>query len=366
MIPACFACTTPYQVMGAVSIAAAEGMAADLYLFGMFGGYETLAERIREEGLFSEVITVPPEKFRSPGRLGALGQMVCCGAAVRPFLPPDRRYERFYSSSRAHAKNLLLRELVRRNPKLRIVIYDDGMGTYDGDSHVLNTSELRTGAEKLLGWNLYSPERIEYLVYEPELFSRPAACLSCPVRQMPKPGDRKETMDAITRIFRVTPEDRIREKVMIFDPLRGLDSEREKKFPEIDRCYREAVSVFGRENVVIKPHPRSTETPDAGAKIYSRTGIPMEALYAGMEDLEDRILITYASTAVYTPRMLFGKEPWVIVLFRITDGETGSEWQPQFDKFRRMYSKQERMAAPADADEFSRLVRKISHSAEDA
>ena len=363
---ACFACTTPYQIMGAVSIVTAEGMTADLIVFGMFDGYEDLASRIREAGIFSDVIAVPPGKFQSPGQIGALGQMVRCGAVVASFLPADRQYERCFLSSRAHIKNLLLHELLRRNPRMGIVIYDDGMGTYDGRSHVLNTSAMRVRAEKLLGWNIYDPERIEYLVYEPALFTRPARYGTCPVRQMPKPGERKETMELIARIFHVTPEDQIRERVIIFDPFRGLDSERAQKFPAIDRCYREAVSVFGRDNVIIKPHPRSTEKPDADAKIYTRSGIPMEALYAGMEDLQDRILITYASTAVYTPRILFAKEPWVIALFRITDGETGSEWQPQFDKFRQAYSAPERMAAPVSAEEFTWLIRGIRDPAQNA
>ena len=52
MSKACFACTTPYQILGAVSIAAAGQAPADLIVFGMFDGYEALAGRIRETGLF--------------------------------------------------------------------------------------------------------------------------------------------------------------------------------------------------------------------------------------------------------------------------------------------------------------------------
>ena len=364
MSGAVFACTTPYQVMGAVSIVSAEKTEADLIIFGMFDGYEGLADRVRETGLFRAVTAVVPEGIRAPGHGNALKQMLTARKTVRPFLPEGKAYSRYYSSSRAHIKNILLHELVRRNPDLKIIIYDDGMGTYAGDSHVLNTSRLRKKTERLLGWDLYRPERMEYRVYEPALFTRPKGCEACPVSQMPKAGADPRTAETIARIFQVTPADSIREKVIIFDPLRSAD--RGGILPVIDSCYREAVSVFGRENVIIKPHPRSVKQPETDAKIYSRTGIPMEALYAEMPDLEDRILITYASTAVYTPRMLFGKEPRVIALFRITDGETGSEWQPQFDKFSRAYTDRARIAAPESMEAFSRLIRDIHNSAKDA
>ena len=356
MSQACFACTTPYQVMGAVGIVSAGKMKADLILFGMFEGYEALASRIRETGLFAAVAAVPPDKYKSPGRLGAFGQMARAGEIAREILPGDGKYEVFYSSSRAHIKNVLLHDLIRKNPELKIVVYDDGMGTYDGQSHVLNTTSLRAKAEKLMGWDLYGPERISFLVYEPALFTIPERYRGRPVAQMPKPGDSPETMDLLRQVFPVREEDQIREKVIIFDPLRGLEKEREKKFPVIDACYREVVEAFGQENVVIKPHPRSTEKPEAEAKIYAGTGIPMEILYAGMEDLEERVLVTYASTAVYTPKMMFGKEPRVIALFRIADGETGSEWEPQFTKFRTMYTDRERMAAPVNQEGLRALL----------
>ena len=353
---ACFACTTPYQIMGAVSIVSAIKNPADLIVFGFFDGWKDLAERIRKTKLFRDVIAVGPGEYKAPGRSKALWQMMRARTVINSLLPEDRIYEVYYASSRAHIKNILLYELLQRNRKLRIVMYDDGMGTYAGDSHVLNTTNPRKKAEKLLGWDLYRPERMEYQVYEPELFSQPDRYAACPVKQMPKPAD-PETMAVIARVFGITAEDAIGEKVIVFDPLRS--TERRDILPQLDNCYQEITAVFGKENVVIKPHPRSEKTPDTDARIYTGTGIPMEALYAGMEDLEERLLITYASTAVFTPKMLFGKEPRVIALFRIFDGETGSEWQTQFDKIRSLYSDKGRMMAPKDRRELTILLQEI-------
>ena len=358
MSRALFACTTPYQVMGAIGIVSAEKTEADLILFGMFEGYEDVAARIREAGLFREVTAVAPDRYKAPGRKAALKQMLRARSVSRDFLAEGLVYDRFYSSSRAHIKNILLHELIRRNKGLKIIIYDDGMGTYDGDSHVLNTTDRRKKAERLLGWDLYRPERIEYLVYEPGLFTKPKGYEACAVKPMPKPGEREETMAQIARVFGVTEKDEIPEKVIIFDPYRGADRERDRILPEIDRCYEAAAEAFGRGNVIVKPHPRSLKRTEADVKVYAGSGIPMEALYAGMRNLEERVLVTYASTAVYTPKVLFGKEPRVIALFRITDGEE-SEWRPQFEKFRGLYKEKERMTAPGSLEELESMVRKM-------
>ena len=357
-VTACFACTTPYQIMGAISIVCAEKLNADLIIFGMFEDYQAVADRIAGEGIFRHVFSVAPDKYRLPGKKGAAAQMFRAKSIVDSFLPSDICYQRYYSSSRAHIKNILLHELLRRNHHLEIVIYDDGMGTYAPDSHVLNTSKLRKGLEIALGWNLYTPARMSFSVYAPALFEKPGGLKDCPVRQMPKPTFGSPAGQAIRRVFNTSKARKIPEKVIIFDPLRGADRARDEKLRTIDLCYRHAADVFGEENVIIKPHPRSVQAVDVGLRVYQDTGVPMEALYADMADLDKRILITYASSAVYTPKMLFGVEPMVINLFRIVDGEQ-SEWSAQHEKFHSVYDHPDRLVAPATMEAYHAILDKL-------
>lgn len=356
---ACFACTTPYQIMGAISILINQPLEADIFIFGMFKDYLTVAKRVKQTGIFSNVYVVNPKKYRNIQKLEALIQMVNARYIVNSFFSEEISYQYYYSSSRAHIKNILLHELIRRNKSLKIIIYDDGMGTYDRSSHVLNTSKLRKTAERIIGWDMYTPGRISFSVYEPALFEKPDGLLNCPVSQMPKPDVSGQTGETIKKIFNVTQESEIREKVIIFEPLRGLDRERDEKLKTIDKCYEYAVDVFGRKNVVIKPHPLSTKVTESHTNIYRNTSIPMEALYAGMEELDHRILITYASSAVYTPKIFFDAEPWVINLFRIVDNHHGSvsEWEEPYHKFKSIYRTPSKIMAPKTIDEFEECIK---------
>ncbi len=353
----CFACTTPYQVIGAIDIVSVRKLTADLYLFGMFEGYEGVAERLQQTGLFRRVFAVDTLKTKAPGRNGAFKQMLFSSRVVGEFLPGNAVYKEIYASSRAHVKNLLIHELIRRNPDLKINIYDDGMGTYSRDSHVLNTTGTRGRAEKLLGWELFTPARVRFLVYLPDLFEKPKGLESCPVEQMPRIDWSGGAGDLLALVFGAEERHMIRRNVIIFDPLRGMDAERGKKFPLIDRCYDLVAAHFGRENVLVKPHPRSTEKTAAQVDLYPNSGLPMEVLYAKMDDIEDRLLVTYASSAVYTPKMFFDAEPRIINLFRLVDGEGASEWETQQQKFRGIYRDPSRVAAPRTMEELEACLQ---------
>ncbi len=357
---ACFACTTPYQVMGAISFAKEEQLDADIYIFGMFSNYREIAERLKEIPVFANVYPVNADQFRAPGQKKALMQMARCRKTVAAFLPDGIAYHAFYSSSRAHIKNLMLHELLRRNKNLRIVVYDDGLGMYAKDSHVLNTTRRRSAVEKLFGWNLYTQERMSFLVHMPELFEKPDALKACTVSQMPRLSWDIENRQLLMDVFGAEDKDLIQERVIIFDSLRGFDSERDRKMNALDTLFSLAGSYFGKDNVMMKPHPRSRETTTADVNVYTNTSVPIEVLYAGMDHLDDKVLITYASSAVYTPKMFFDAEPWVINLFRITDNHDGlvSEWEEPYQKFQRIYKNPEKVMAPRNEDEFQSCIRR--------
>lgn len=362
---ACFACNTPYQIMGAICITKSCNLDADIFIFGFFAGYNEVAERLKGKNVFNNVYAVDAERIKAPGRMGAFLQMVKCRDIVNSFLPENVVYNQFYASSRAHIKNLLLHELLERNPQLDIIVYDDGLGMYSKDSHVLNSTRLRKRAESFFGWNLYRPERMCFLVNMPSLFEQPVGLQQCRVQEMPHLTWNEENQNMFLDVFNVSSEDIIRDRVIIFDSLRGFDSERDRKMVFLDSCFMIAAECFGYDNVVMKPHPRSAKATTADIKVYEKSGVPMEVLYAGMGDLNTKVLITYASSAVYTPKMLFDAEPWIINLFRIVDNHDGilSEWEDSYIKFRGIYSDSSKVMAPGSIDEFKECIKRLNRNA---
>lgn len=357
MREACFACTTPYQLIGAISITLGKKLDADLFVFGMFPNYEIVCENIRKQGVFQNVYAVDCTEIGCPGREKAFLQMIFAKKVISTFLPKGAVYKSFYSSSRAHPKTLLQYVLLKRNPSMARVIYEDGMGTYSGNSHPLNPTKLKSMAEHVLGWKLDVPENTTIMANIPELVDVPSFLSGLTVKKMPRLQFGDTTGKMLRDVFSVDEDKNINHKAIIFDTLRPNPScLREVDFDVLDESYRYVSDVF-LDDVIVKPHPRSKNKGKYDIEQYKYQEIPMEVLYAGMKDLDQRVLITYTSSAVYTPKILFDKEPPVISLHRlIKDGKSSIIFEPIFEKFKRIYSVQDKVNAPESFDELQSLL----------
>lgn len=357
MREACFACTTPYQIIGAISITLGNNLDADLYVFGMFPNYEDVCENIRKQGVFQKVIAIDCSKIGGPSREKAFLQMVFSKKVVSAFLPYDAVYKTYYSSSRAHPKILLQNVLLQRNPTMKRVIYEDGMGTYSGNSHPLNATRMKSIAEKILGWKLDVPENTTMMANVPELVEVPEYLRGHAVDKMPRLDFNETTGDLLNKIFAVDDSKKINSKVIIFDTLRPNPSYlNEEDFEVLDKCYRMIGDYFA-ENVIVKPHPRSRNVGSYDIGLYEFQEVPMEVLYAGMNNLDELVLITYTSSAVFTPKIMFDKEPTVISLHRLLNNTKSSIiFEPIYIKFKSIYSKQDKVCAPENLDEMKLML----------
>ena len=361
--PACFACTTPYQVMGAIGIAQAlyPDADSDIYIFGMFPNYDSVAAQLRKQNVFSEVIAVDCEKLKSPGKVRGFLQMAFAENTVSFFLPKGVCYEKFYSSSRALPKTITMHVLSKRNPSMQRVIYEDGMGTYASNSHPLNATKMMERAEKLLGWNIDDPDHTSMLAYISELVDPPEYIKGQTVGQMPRLKFDSRTVSLLEEVFSVGSDAHISERIIIFDTLRKYSRYMdEAQFILLDECYDTIRSYAGGQDIICKPHPRSGFETKSQIEVYKNQEVPMEILYATMDDLEDRILISYTSSAVFTPKIMFDKEPVVLSLHRILNETRGSVvFEGIYLKFKGIYKDSGKVMAPENMDELKACLSRI-------
>lgn len=357
-VPACFACTTSYQLMGAISIVQNEDLIADLYLFGMFNGYEEIARRLATYKIFQNIVSVDCRRYRSHSLTRGFLQVLNSKKEVGSFLQPDISYDVFYSSSRAHVKLLMRRELERRNPEMCFVTFEDGLGTYSAQSHELNSSRLRRLMDAVLGWDSFKPSKTIMLVTHPELFELPKRLNMVPIKRMPSVVGTESNRRMFLDVFDAHEEDIIKERVILFDVTRGIYyNDLDVDTNMLDECYQMVVDKFSCNNVICKPHPRSIVKTKVAVKEYVKTGIPVEILYAGMPDLEERILIGTFSTALFTPKMMFDKEPTIVCLHKMV-WPSNKKIPPVFEKLSRMYKHQDRLFAPENLSELNTFLRR--------
>ena len=83
----------------------------------------------------------------------------------------------------------------------------------------------------------------------------------------------------------------------------------------------EAVAeIVGKENIMIKIHPRNpvNRFKELGYKTNENTYIPWEAIILN-QNMNDKILLTFASSSVINPLRLFGKKTKVYSLYNYLD-----------------------------------------------
>jgi hypothetical protein len=347
--------------MNAIFIVQGYHLEADLYLFGKFPDYDRITDRLRKYHVFNKIVAVDCSKFRSLSQIKALWQTINSRRSVSSFLPSEVNYDIMYSSSRAHVKLLMRKELERRNPKIKFVLFEDGLGTYSAQSHVLNSSRLRRLVETICNWNSFAPQRTKMIVTHPEFVELPQRLKGVIVEKMPLFNWSTENCDMLLDIFSVHKDELIDERVVVFDVTRGVyKNNLDVDVCLLDECYKLLKEKFSYHDVICKPHPRSRQKSRADLKEYQKKGAPVEILYVGMPDLEDRILVGTFSTALFTPKMLFGKEPVIICLHKMV-WPRNTEIPPLFSKLSRMYQHKDRVMVPSNLTELSKCLDKIKN-----
>lgn len=310
-----FACTTPYQIMNAISIVHTDSLDADICIFDTFKGFDIVAERLRKEGVFRNIYTIP---FYSKagiitGRLYCTWRFIRAEHYIRSYVPLDSFYSKLYISSQAVPKIVLMRALAKWNPNLIIVIYEDGMGTYVQGGHALNGSNKFHFLQRIFKLECMPKGRTVFMPRIPDI-APPLGKIEnydiIPMRPMPY----NELRETLKRVFGVKEKFRkIEEKVIVFDDLRTTSDEKTRI---LDECYTQIYNMFPNDSIC-KPHPRSNYEIKSQIKIYNNTRIPIEILYMEMTDLDKKVVVSVFSTAAFTPFMMFGKSPKLILLYKM-------------------------------------------------
>ena len=365
---ACFVCTSPYQIIGAIGIVKSKNLCADLYTDpAIFKLDDSLLRKLREYAVFSDIIVMDNLGQRNKRdflsrKLRSIELTIFPEKTLSAYLPPDISYNEFYASARSSTKAAQLAVLRKRNPNIKWIVFEDGLGSYSENGRVTKVSGLRRLIEGILGWDLNDPKKMSVMVYCPELISNYEHLKGISIEQMPRIELNDENRALLSDIFSIKEEHYINERYIIFDTRRNggvYDYLTQAEKDCLDNCY-EAIREFADEDVLLKEHPKSKEKTACSLKTYPYQGLPMEVLYLNMKDLENRVLISQVSTAVFSPKMLFDCEPYVICLHHLLrENGLSVDFEGIFEKFRSTYRDPSRVVAPNSIDELKQILHNI-------
>lgn len=253
-------------------------------------------------------------------------------------------------------------------PLSDVFLFDDGMWTYSGKvfSHVAFASQMNKQCDSrkrlmssvlnFLAQNHYSMRVKGVYCYHPEslLFE-----LSPKIQHKPisLPDDVFDT--AFFSVY-MSREKRIALSKVVF--LGTVEK-------EIIACESLQTDLFHKlknefgDSFTFKPHPR-----DCNMEIWRSKGVIIDEgkdlweLRCLQGDIdESTVLLGYGSTALWTPKMLFGLEPYVISLHRLAKSNTTNfeETDQIFTHMRDVYVNSERVYFPSTKNEFYECINEI-------
>ena len=353
---------TPYNIITAISIALSNNdtKKSDLYINPQFEGAKDYATRIKELNLFNQVFLIDEyiylKHWNSSISFFAKFEIVLSylfpKKVARDIIPNNRIYKKIYSPN----KDLICRILHFYHKKNRVenelILYEEGDATYVNDSEI-----IVNGFDKIIRRLLYRNENTnKLLVYSPELFRRMWGGYQY-YELIGLPSIKNVTM-ILNKVTGYTEEYALSEKVVIIDSLKSFmfDDENIKK---IENIYVMINSVFGSNNVIVKRHPKELVPNNPQLRYFDYSNFPFEILFANKE--KSFLIVSYLSTAVITPKIIFNEEPYIVLLYKLVDSDY---YLPKSDELygslQSIYKNKNRIFIPNNVDELRIALETIS------
>jgi len=301
-----FVCHTPYQVVNTLSLAT-KSEKADVCVCAQFKDAEVVAENLKKTGLFQNVILYKNFKTYKNGMVQkavTLLRLILPGttlASLRVGKKANSNYRALYFSYFTPFTDCLK----LTNPTATIHMYEDGVGSYC----ITDLEDFaRTGIFKIFNAVFFN-DALTYRAKSLHL-NRPACYMGVPyesVEQLPAVTDTA----ALETVFGYTENPAYADNRFVYltQPLE------ETAVGEKAKAIEETLLSACGDRAVLRVHPRQNR--ERYAAYTQDTAGNLWELECAKQITDTHILIGAFSTAQFTPKMLFDREPTVVFTHKL-------------------------------------------------
>ncbi len=349
-------CNSTYQLLNVLNLhwhrknAAFEQIDdyhADLMILNSFAGAKEAFEIVRKQDTFDSVRLV--EKAFNQGLFHSV-------RTVMDALSPSFYFKDKYDIASGEIRNrydvicapkysMIVDQVCRLNHDARLHLIEDGIGSYFLDIPFRSNSRLFSFFS---GNDFHSYEKL-YLVDKSLYISENADR----VVEIPRYDD--GYLKTVRSDFSAFDIDDCNDR-KIFWLSQFLNN---VKFNEmVDEVIEELVPY--KEDVVFCQHPRNPMKNIHGFKESDNRQI-WEFRLLNMEDLDKKLFISIHSTACFSAKMLYDKEPFVILFYKLGDDEVThvtDEFEEVIRRFRNSYRDPDKVMIPETKEEFADALRR--------
>lgn len=243
----------------------------------------------------------------------------------------------------------ILGAILRENKKARLHLFEDGLGSYSLNMDLL-TPHSRLQKMVFESGLVRSFKEFEKLYLNvPELYAGPSD-----IEIVKNPKFDEKYLSDVRLMFKDFYDDR--QDKDIYWLSQTLENDKTIRIVE------DTLSVLEpyKERVLYCPHPRWPEKVKKNFD-YSLDKQIWELKLLQTKDLEGKLLISIHSTACLTPKMLYDKEPYLILFYKMIDDkvtERNDKFDVKINAFINMYRDKSKIMLPSNKEEFIECINK--------
>lgn len=300
-----FIAWTPLHIINIINTAEAyyHGEDNDLFIYDEFEGAKSIYHQLQTLGYFRNVYYICHKE--NGNKLNMAFSMLI---NRQHFIKHNSIYRNIFIQGGNYFSKLLYGEIKKLNPNLQLHYIEDGLGAYV-DSPIIR---LDTPAKKFIKYfnkySMYHASIDTYYVYEPDLIIQKKE-VNC--KKLPKLTADNTAREKIRRAFSMksnNPSASLVDKIVFFDqPL--LDDGFEINEIELVNLLKKLKT---KRDLLVKLHPR-TQRNKYGDIDVIKTDLPWELYFLNM-DMDNVVLLSIATTAAFTPYLMYGIDIPVIIL----------------------------------------------------
>lgn len=341
-----FICDTPYQVVNTVNMAKKIGD-ADICVYNQFPTAETVAGNLKKTGVFENVFLL--NRYRTYNglmqKLVTLGRLLFPRAVLKHYTDsplPGRKYGTVYVSFFSPYVDTV--KLL--NPHAEFVQYEDGIGSYFiADFENRFCSPLFRFIK-----SFFLKEQLSYHVKtlylnNPECYDNTDGKTVAKIPDFTDDGLLEQVFDYRPNTLYVQ-----KKTVYLTQPLTET-----RIGDAAETVEREILQAVG-DKAVLRVHPRQAKEPYAAFTVDTVNNL--WELECTKQITDSHVLIGAFSTAQFTPKMLFGKEPTVIFTYKLY-GSYFEAAQTTIETLRQMYNNPEKVVVIQTLDELKAVLETL-------
>ena len=341
---------------------------ADLIVFNLKRVSQELVDAIRDSGVFENVYILQP--YRQDGITGFKNKLVRLMSGRKYYLYYANQLERLIGNAKYHAlftgafwsETLhLIRFLFMNSPRMEVNFVSEGTAIYQ-DVKVLQMCMPRGGIREAIFRRLHYAR------------SYNKACKQVRNIYNYSPNGVRSNELPLPQVCKSNSVGAILKQVATFADTNKYENARFYFFPspriaglvdmteEDQRIFGHLLEKATPQNVLVRLHPSSQKQDFRSAGAYLDTGAVMPEVVFSQVDMSEKVLVSPNSTALITPKLLFNKEPHIIMTHRLYKTHKIKDWQRNeafFKQILELYDDKRRVYAPESNDELKEVVSSL-------